>query len=84
MANITGTVKSVFNSHEASSNIGCAVVHDTAANIDEAIVFWNGTGQNNRRIYFNSVFLTALGTGKTVSITTTGPVSGLVESISIS
>ena len=88
MATITGPVKSVFNQNKTapSDDIGCAVVHDKNTNMDEAISFWNGTQnlQNNRRVYFNEMFCTALASGKTVTVTTDGPVSGVVQSVSIS
>jgi hypothetical protein len=88
MADISGPVTYVMNQNTTtpSQDLGCAIVHDTASNQDEAITFWNGTQglQNNRRIYFNDMFCTALASGKPVSVTTTGDVSGVVESVSIS
>jgi hypothetical protein len=85
MADISGTVVSVTNTNTASSDFGCAIVHDTATNQNEVVTFWPGpTGSpNNRRLYFNTMFCTALGAGKTVDVTTDGPTSGVVQSVTL-
>jgi hypothetical protein len=81
MANITGTVKLVFNSNDT----GCAIVHDPVANMDEAVAFWPGpTGApNNFRLFCNDVLCEALSSGKTVTVTTTTPTSATVQSVQI-
>ena len=49
------------------------------------VTFWPGPqgAQNNRRLYFNAMFCTALGAEKTVSVTTDGPTSAVVESVTL-
>jgi hypothetical protein len=85
MADISGPVTSVTNTNTTNSDYGCAIVHDTATNQDEVVTFWPGPmgSQNNRRLYFNTMFCIALGAGKTVNVTTDSPTSGVVQSVTI-
>jgi len=87
MADISGTVISVTNTNNPAtgSDFGCAIVNDTATNQNEAVSFWPGpTGsQNNRRLYFNTMFCVALATGKTVNVSTDGPTSANVISVTL-
>jgi hypothetical protein len=87
MADISGTVTSVTNTNNPAtgSDFGCAIIDETATGDEEVVSFWPGPmgSQNNRRLYFNTMFCTALSTGKTVNVTTDGPTSAVVISVTI-